>query len=187
MAIYYYIDLLITTLVTIMRSIAISVTLLVFGLFQFQGCSRECASKPGADEYQKLAKSISSSSSNTDAIREFSTLSVNDQITVFLYARGCPGDPRIRPYLILDGERKIPVIVERIRTEEKLWDKAELISVLIPINTKCKCIAKDSEVVRTLEDVGKRLDENKSIPPDETYRQTYHDSLNVLKGQLESK
>ncbi|NOT49247.1 MAG: hypothetical protein HOP17_16070 [Acidobacteria bacterium] len=168
-----------------MKIILIPIAFIGFFLVQFQNCSSECSNKPGADEYRQIVESISPS--NTVAVKRFSAFPVDKQITIFLYARGCTGDPRIRPYLILDGEKKIPAIVERIKTEEKLWDKEELVSVLIPINTQCRCITKNSDVIKMLEDIGRELDENKTIPANYTYKQIYHDSVKALKEQLEEK
>lgn len=168
-----------------MRTVLVFVVFTVFLLIGFPGCVSECHNKPGAKEYEEIVGSIVTS--NTIAIKKFSEFSVNEQITIFLYARNCPDDPRIRGFFILDGEKKIPTIVERIKTEPKLWDKAELVSILIPINTQCKCITRESEVIATLEDIGKELDADKTIPADYTYKQMYKRSVEALKYQLETK
>jgi hypothetical protein len=127
------------------------------------------------------------SASNTVAVRKFSSFSTNKQITIFLFARDCPDDSRIRPMLILDGQKKIDTIVERIKTEKRIWDKEELVGVLIAINGDCKCIGPESEVIKALESVGKELDEDKSVTQGDPHKQMYHDRVNRLKGQLDGR
>jgi hypothetical protein len=147
------------------------------------GCSSECWTKPGSSEYKHLVQSISVS--NTVAVRNFANFSIDKQITIFLFARDCPDDSRIRPMLILDGQKKIGRIVERIKTEKKIWDKEELVGVLIAINGDCKCISAESEVIKTLESVGRGLDEDKSVAQGDPHKQMYHDRVNRLKVQLD--
>jgi hypothetical protein len=148
----------------------------------FSGCSSECWSKPGSKGYREIVETISTS--NVVAVKKFSELSVDDQITVALYARYCPDDPRIFPMLVRDGEGKIASIVERIKKEEKLWDKGELVLALMSINTKCRCILRDSETIQTLERLGRELDQDASIAADDTYKNIYHGHVTALKEQL---
>lgn len=155
------------------------------GIVSFSGCWGECRNKPGSTEYEEIVSTISVT--NTDAVRRFSEFSVDQQITIALFARDCPDDPRIEPFLILNGEKKIPVIVDRIKKEEKLWDKGELVLVLISINTECRCISKDSEIIKTLEQVGEDLDNDPDISADYTYKQIYKRNVDALKHQLDSK
>ncbi len=93
------------------------------------GCIGECRNKAGGMEYRELAKLMPSIDPSTHIVaeRKFSQYPVDQQITIFLYARNCPDDPRIVPFLIHNGESKIPNIVKRIEKEEMVWDKTELV------------------------------------------------------------
>ncbi len=167
-----------------MKIILLFIILIGFILFRLSGCVGECRNTPGSKEYRELVSTIAPS--NSVAVKKFSEFPVDEQITIFLYARNCPDDPRIRGFFILDGEKKIPAIVERIKKEEKLWDKGELAGVLIPINTQCKCITRDSDVIITLEAVGKGLDEDKTISDEDTYKNIYKRNVEALKHQLDA-
>lgn len=146
-------------------------------------CSSECWFKPGATEYREIAQAIVRND-NSAAVRRFSDLPVDMQITVYLYARDCPDDPRIEPMLIENGEKKIKAIVKRIETEAKLWDKANLAGVLIAINSKCRCIRDHSQAIAILEGVSQALDNDKEIPPDYVYKQIFQRRVESLKMEL---
>ena len=167
-----------------MRLIPAFVVFIVLFPIGYSGCKVGCRNTPGANKYREIVDTITSS--NTVAVKIFSELPVDEQMTVFLYARNCPDDSRIRGMFMLDGEKKIPAIVERIKKEKQLWDKGELVGILIPINTKCRCISKDSEIILALEAIGKELDEDKTIPSDYAYKQMYKRSVETLKHQLDA-
>lgn len=145
------------------------------------GCS-DCLWKPGAKEYREIAGLISSN--NTDAGRRFSELTVDQQVTVLLYARNCRDDPRIRDFFLVDGETKISGLLERIKTENDLRDKVDLLHTLIGINTRCKCIERESEVIQELRAVGKQIKLREDQTADHTYLDMYGDSVEELNNQL---
>lgn len=120
-------------------------------------------------------------------IRRFDDYTIDKRIDIFLYAVGCRKDPRFEPILASGGEKIIPTLVRRIEEVQRAWDKYHLVNVLIRINEECKCIEKDSQEIKTLESVGRELDEDKNIPADDTYKKIYWDKVNVLKNQLRTK
>lgn len=148
-------------------------------------CYDQCWKKPGAREYKALTKI--DEPSNVQLIRSFADYSIDKQIDIFLYAKDCPNDPRFEPILSRGGVKIVPTIVGRIETEEKVWDKGHLVSVLTRINAECKCISSDSDVVKRLEAVARALDEDKNIPEDYTYKRMYKDEVNFLKRQTENR
>lgn len=156
----------------------------LFQLFFMANCSHiiQCKYKDGAKEYYELDKI--SENGNTQKINKFSSFPIEKQIDIYLFAMNCPDDPRIGPYLYEDGEKKIPNIVRRVQTTEKIWDKADLVQSLIGINAKCHCIFADSEIIKTLEEVEKKLDADKNIPNDYEYKKIYDSTLNSLKEQI---
>lgn len=165
-----------------MKIILLKVFLFGFFVFLLPSCFSECRRRAGSKEYRELATSITAS--NAAAIERFNSFTVDKQITVFLYARDCADDPRIRPMLIRNGEKRIPAVIERIETEQKIWDKGELVGILIAINNECRCILPDSEIIKKLERIGEELDNDPDIPADYTYTQMYKRSVESLKSQL---
>ncbi len=57
----------------------------------FAGCRTECWNKPGATIYHEIGNELTVNESS--AKEHFASLSVDEQITVALYARNCPDDP----------------------------------------------------------------------------------------------
>ncbi len=53
------------------------------------------------------------------------------------------------------------------------------------INTKCRCIFVDSQVVRTLEAVGRDLPNSKLASSYDTYINSYNEMVTALKEQLD--
>lgn len=147
----------------------------------FVGCNYldPCRQMEGRDDFVNITKN--SYGDNTKIQSKFSPLPVDKQIDVFLYAENCTNYTSMRTTLAEDGEKKIPVIVERIK-RESLKNKSALIGVLVAINTKCRCINKDSDVVRTLEDVEKQVNSETSDSDD--YKESYSQVLKILEEQL---
>lgn len=157
--------------------------ILVFLILFQASCSYECWSRPGKNEYREIEKLLDT---NTDiGTKTFSELPVDIQIAIFLYARSCPDDPRIRPLLVRNGEAKIPEIVDRIKMQGKMWERVFLMGILLDINAHCRCIPADSQVVKDLEEVGRPFIDDSIILEQYSYEQMYKDELYSLKNQLE--
>lgn len=156
----------------------ISVALCVGGLTT---CT-ECSMWPGAAEYREIA-ALANSSSDA-AFQRFSELDVDQQLTVYLYSRNCQDDWRIESYMQADGQKKIPFVVERIKAEPKAWDKSSLVLLLISANTRCRCIAADSQIIQDLRKVGRDMRANRLATSDSTYEDIYDHGVESLAGQL---
>ena len=137
------------------------------------GCDIYCLNREGGKEYRELNKI--NGASNGNLIRSFSSYPTEKQIDIFLYSISCRKDPRFEPILAKEGEKIIPNIVSRIETEKQFWNKANLVAVLIRIDSDCKCVANDSSII-------KRLDQVARAPHNEA-NDTY---LNIFKSKLES-
>jgi len=134
---------------------------------------------PGSYEYKEIEKEMSSNPEQ--AKHRFLQLTVDQQITVALYARNFPDDPRIKPFLRENGKEKISTIVNRIRIEKNIWDKVELVGVLIAINTQCECIDRNSDTISKLEEIGKTINGSGE------YEKEYHRRVQILRDQLKTE
>lgn len=139
-----------------------------------------CWNKPGAKVYKEIEQEWSVN--DQLAKKHFASLSFDEQITVALYARRCPDDPRIMPLLEVGGEEKIPTIVNRIETEPLFFEKGQLVLSLIGINRRCKCISSDPEIIRRLESIAESSygGSRKS----DSYVKLYNDHVIALKHQF---
>lgn len=158
---------------------------LVLGSLSFSGCNFQCRNQPGGREYRELSKLYSDG--NLEPRRRFSSYSIDQQIDIYLYSRKCADDTRIEPLLIADGERKIDSILRRTGEEPHLPSKGYLVSVLIRVNTFCRCISRDSNAVQALERIGVELDRDPTISSNDVYKQIYHGNVKSLKTQLDDQ
>lgn len=156
-------------------------------LFFFVSCTHiiQCEYMTGAEDYNEFIKAPDKD--KAEAQQRFSSFSIEKQIDIFLYARRCPDNPNIGPFLYADGERKIPNIVRKIQTTEKVINKADLVGVLSNINAECRCVTSESEIIKTLEDVEKKLDADKNIPSNYGYKEMYSLNLKFLKEQIDGQ
>lgn len=149
-------------------------------LLTFTSCD-DCEYRKGVKEYREFVDAPFVGIE--EGSQRFSTYSIDQQIDIYLYARGCPDNPQIDKFLVKNGEKKIPIIVERIKSEDRLSDKRNLISILIDINQKCKCIDRDSSTIRSLQEVKRKIENDSSIPSDNIYKKSYSDWLKILEEQ----
>lgn len=156
--------------------------LFLFFVLTLASCG-QCSNKRGSDEYTEFKTELSQNEQK--ALESFANYPVNKQIDIVLYAQNCRRDRHVEPLLIKDGKDKIPAIVERIVKEEDPWDKSQLVAILIGINTACRCIKRDSDVIKTLEAISRNLDEENRVQANDLYKQSYKDGVLVLKKQLE--
>lgn len=166
--------------------IAMKTTVIVLIMYLFNSsCLGDCRNKPGSKKYKEMDRVLLLN--KNEASHRFQEMPLETQIDTFLYARDCADDPRFVSMLVADGEQKIPTIVRRIETESRVWDKSHLLRVLISINSKCKCIRRDSDIIASLERVSDTIESDRDDPPDPAYKQIYRDNLNELKHQLDNK
>lgn len=157
-------------------------------LFYFL-CILGCAgfNRPGFKEYNVVDRTRGAN--NMASIEKFSSYPIDKQIDMYLIGTCCVegGGGWTTPYLIRDGEEKIPSIVRRIEVfPDDIRDKAALISALVSINKECQCLKKYPEIIKRLEVVEEKIKAEK-IPSDdnyqETYRKLYSDDLAEIKKQ----
>lgn len=151
-------------------------------MITFSACN-DCNNKPGAKEYWNIVSP--SEAGNTEQIQKFYSYPVDKQIDVYLFSKSgdCANDPRIEAYFTKDGKEKIPAILERIKKEPKVWAKSDLLWALVKINSDCRCIKSDAEIITSLEAVGKELNEDKTIQANYVYRDQFNQYLGLLKEQ----
>ncbi len=153
----------------------IGLSLIFTSILFVAGCNMYCFTRPGKSIYWNLRKTDSSSNNNSVLINNFSDLTINQRIDVFLYAAGCVNDGRFEPILASGGQKIVPDIVRRIEIEPEMLDKANLVEVLIRVETKCSCVANDPEIIRRLESVRPSSSEN------DPFSQSFNDALDRLK------
>ncbi len=121
-----------------------------------------CLNSPGKKEFDGIQR--------IEAIDErltmFSSFPIDKQIDIFLYAQrnGAGFRDTYFRFLANEGENKKLDIARRIDVSQSASHKADLLIVLDFIDTKCRCVNNDSEVMTLLE---KNLrDSEKNDPPD---------------------
>ena len=151
---------------------------LTFYLLLFSACPLELSDKPGAKEYKEITKG--KSSDNSKMISRFENYPIEKQIDIFLFS----DDPRFGPILARGGQKNIESIVQKIENANThMWDRCRLAEVLIRINSDCRCITSDSDVIRRLESV-RASSSNPSDRKNDAYMTTYIDSVSSLKNQF---
>jgi hypothetical protein len=157
---------------------------LIISSFLLLGCEPSCFVRSGANEYRAITQTRDSG--NSQIVRNFEEYDVDTRINVFLYAMDCRDDPRFEPILARGGQRIIPDIIRRIEQELEVWDKYQLVNVLIRINAECRCIRQNSQEIERLEAIWLKLREDTRFPEREQYKSTYRDKVELLKFQLET-
>ena len=161
---------------------AVIVLYLLIQALYLSGCA-VCWGKRGCNEYKAVI--AQNNNTNAMAIEKFSSYPVDKQIDIHLYANYVGNGSVGRFIARHDGANKVQRIVQRIRTEPQLWDKASLIDALFYINEECRCIKQDSDVIRTLVEVENALQRDPNLPANYAYKDIYSMSLTSLKNQIE--
>jgi hypothetical protein len=98
---------------------------------------------PGRAEYEKLRES----NSTEEARERFNSYPIRTQIDIYLYGLKYiePDDNSTQKFLVDDGEKKIPTIIQRIENSSEEFDKAYLMEVISLINKDCNCLTDDQK------------------------------------------
>src|SRR4051794_16140524 len=97
----------------------------------------------GGAEYEKLRES----KSTEEARERFNSYPIRTQIDIYLYGLKYiePDDNSTQKFLVDDGEKKIPTIIQRIENSSEEFDKAYLMEVISLINKDCNCLTDDQK------------------------------------------
>ena len=145
----------------------------------------KCNFSDAAREYNEIYKIPRQNKAKR--LQKFSQYSIEKQIDVYLFARSCADDPQIGPLLYENGEKRIPNIVERVEVTETIFDKAQLVALLLGINKDCQCITKDLDVIKRLENVEKDFEVKKDALSDYHHKGMYSTYFNALKEQIDER
>lgn len=105
------------------------------------------------------------------------------RVDLYLFARNCMDDPRFRNLIILAGKSGVPAIVSRMGDSKEIWDKAELMTILVAIDTNCRCISGNPDIMYQLEKIADEVQTNPKNTSRKTYQSTFQESLETLRNR----
>lgn len=119
----------------------------------FSACVIFSRFQPGGKEYEKVKES----NSTNEAREQFNSYPVDKQIDIYLFGLKYvePDDNSSQKFLLVDGDRKLPTIIQRIRDADEEFDKAYLMEVVSLINRDCNCVSEEQKA--NLSEIGSSL------------------------------
>jgi len=99
----------------------------------------------GGREYDELKEA----KNTKDAQKQFNSYPVEKQIDIYLFGLKYvePDDSSAKKFLVYDGKRKIPTIIQRVQDTNEEFDKAYLMEVVALIDKDCNCVSEDQKAI----------------------------------------
>jgi hypothetical protein len=99
----------------------------------------------GGREYDELKEAKSTG----EAREQFDRYPVEKQIDIYLFGLKYvePDDSSAKKFLVNDGERRIPTIIQRVQDTDEEFDKAYLMEVISLIDKDCNCVSEDQKAI----------------------------------------